>query len=360
MKIPVSNIYYLLCYAWNKLDAQQFVAVDAESCDTLPELFARVLHGGVSHLLKKGLDRDYLEHEEALAGIRGKIDFSSSVKQNLFIRQRAICRYDDLSYNILHNQILKTTVGRLMRLKELDKDWGAKLHVVYGRFHEVSTIALTSQTFKRVKIHRNNQFYEFLMRICELLYHSLLPTEQAGQYKFIDFTKDDDKMANVFEEFVRKFYQHEQKEYQAKRENITWQYNSSVTEANKLLPKMETDISLRKPGRLIIMECKYYRDVFDNRYGQDKYRSGHFYQVYAYLTQSRKIEKLDTAVSGILLYATGYDLEPQIYSRPDEPTLYIRGLNLTKHWSEVRRELLGLMGLGEGTDEVGGGLAQTL
>ena len=346
MKIPVSNIYYLLCYAWNKLDAQRFVAVDAEACDTLPYLFARVLHGGVSHLLKKGLDRDYLEQEEALAGIRGKIDFSASVKQNLLLRQRAICRYDDLSYNILHNQILKTMIGRLMRLKELDKDWSAKLHVVHGRFHEVSEIALTAQTFKRVKIHRNNQFYEFLMRICELLYHSLLPVEQSGQYKFNDFTKDDGKMASVFEEFVRKFYQHEQKEYKAKRENITWQYNGSVEEEDKKLPKMETDISLRKPGALIIMDCKYYRDVFDNRFGQDKYRSAHIYQVHAYLTQSKKIESVETAISGILLYATGYDLAPSTYNIPGEPSLQIRGINLTRHWSEVRKELLGVLGIG--------------
>lgn len=340
MKIPVANIYYLLCYAWNKLQEKDRVAVDAEACNTLPDLFARVLYSGASYLLKKGLDRDYIEHEEALSGVKGKIDFSSSAKQNLLIRQKAWCRYDDMSYDVLHNQILKATIGRLVSLSDLDKEWREKLHSIYWRLNEISEIPLTPQVFGRVRIHQNNRFFEFLMRVCELLYHSLLPTEQSGRYKFSDFTKDDDMMAHVFEDFVRNFFRMEQEEYSSRREDISWQYHSEDQSSMKLLPKMQTDVSLRKQGRLIILECKYYRDVFDNRFGQDKLRSHNLYQIQTYLEQATKWEPPDTEISGVLLYATGYDSMPLKYDNPQGLSLTIRRLNLAQHWTKVREELL--------------------
>ncbi|MEO6037173.1 MAG: hypothetical protein ABIQ93_02090 [Saprospiraceae bacterium] len=344
MKIPVANIYYLLCYAWNKLAEQQVVAVDAEACATLPDLFARVLHNGVAYVLKRGIDRNYLDQEAVLAGVRGKINFTASVQQNLLVRQHTYCRYDELSPNILPNQILKTTIGRLLGLPGLDPLWSGKLRLAYRRFQEVDTIVLSPQIFHAVRLNRLNQFYEFLLRVCELLYHNLLPTEHPGRYRFYDFTKDDEQMAYVFEEFVRNFYRFEQQAYSVRRENIAWQYASAEPAAGKLLPTMQTDLSLRRPGQVIIMDCKYYRAVFENRFGQDKIRSTHLYQLHAYLSQAAKWEKPGMQVSGILLYATDYALPPASFDSGDGLRLDIRVLNLAQHWSGIGGELLGILG----------------
>ena len=60
MKIPILNIYYLLCYAWNKLEESGLVDVKTEDSTTLLDLFARVLISGTTHILKRGLDRGYI------------------------------------------------------------------------------------------------------------------------------------------------------------------------------------------------------------------------------------------------------------------------------------------------------------
>ena len=54
MKIPVRNFYYLLCYAWDTLAESRVVPVGASDYDHLVNLFARVLSGGLEHLLKRG------------------------------------------------------------------------------------------------------------------------------------------------------------------------------------------------------------------------------------------------------------------------------------------------------------------
>ena len=54
MKIPIQNIYYLLCYAWNKLDERDIVDVRGIDSTNILDLFARVLIGGLSRLFKQG------------------------------------------------------------------------------------------------------------------------------------------------------------------------------------------------------------------------------------------------------------------------------------------------------------------
>ena len=54
MEIPIQNIYFLLCYAWDKLDERDVVDVDPVGITELVDLFSRVLISGTNHLLKRG------------------------------------------------------------------------------------------------------------------------------------------------------------------------------------------------------------------------------------------------------------------------------------------------------------------
>src|SRR5919107_686026 len=119
-QIPIQNIYYLLCYAWNKLEEGEVVGVSAINSTRLVDLFAKVLAGGTHHLIRRGFDRGYLAFAEETPRIRGKIDFSSSLKRNLLARGQARCEYEELDHNVLHNQILKTTLERLSLAEGLD------------------------------------------------------------------------------------------------------------------------------------------------------------------------------------------------------------------------------------------------
>ena len=131
MEIPIANIYYLLCYAWEALEEKDTLAdVGALDSTDLLGLFARVLTNGTRRLLRRGLDRGYLPCEGEIAGVRGKLLTTPTLRRDLLRCARAVCAWDELEYDTLPNRILKTTLQRLHEADELDPATGADVHDV--------------------------------------------------------------------------------------------------------------------------------------------------------------------------------------------------------------------------------------
>jgi 5-methylcytosine-specific restriction enzyme subunit McrC len=90
-------------------------------------------------------------------------------------------------------------------------------------FSEVDLIQINNSLFSQIKLNRNNRFYGFLMNVCQIIYENTLPSEEQGNYKFTDFTRDERKMNQLFEAFIRNFYRIEQNKYNiVKKETINW------------------------------------------------------------------------------------------------------------------------------------------
>ena len=65
-----------------------------------PDLLGKILSTGVNHLVRRGIDRGYVERREDLAGIRGKLAVSDTAKRALRSRARAACDFEELSVDI--------------------------------------------------------------------------------------------------------------------------------------------------------------------------------------------------------------------------------------------------------------------
>ena len=257
MKIPIQNIYYLLCYAWDKLEEGNKVNVSQSDYDNAPELFARVLINGCKHLFKRGLEHNYNNVTREYVGIKGKIDFNDSLNKNLFKRGRAICQFDEFEVNILQNQLLKATLKRLTKIKTIDKKVKQELWFYYSKFSNIDDIEIQLSLFNKVRIHRNNSFYDFLLKICKLVIDNCVLDESNGNYQFKEFVGNDKAMASLFEAFVRNFYKKEQNVFTVRREDINWDAIPVGDSSGAYLPKMQTDITLESNTRKIIVETKF-------------------------------------------------------------------------------------------------------
>lgn len=342
MKIPIQNIYYLLLYAWDKLDDRDIIDVDTAGTTRFVELFGRILTKGITHLLKRGLDRGYCPHEESIRGIRGKLELSMTAKQNLLIRAQTYCGYDDLQFDILHNQILKTTLHNLIRVEDIDKSLRESLVDLYRRLNGISEIRLTNRTFGLVQLHRNNQFYDFLLKVCQLIYTNLLIDEATGQATFRDFVRDEQQMAILFQHFVTNFYKREQKAFTIKCPELKWQATPLSDIAQKHLPIMKTDMVLQSSARTIVIDTKYYIQAFQHYRGDAKVRSAHLYQLYAYLANITPTLKTKSAVSGILLYPVvqdPFDLRYELFGYQ----VIVRSLDLNQSWQQIHKDLVMLI-----------------
>lgn len=300
-KIPIQNVYYLLCYAWNKLEEADEVSIAASDCKSLPDLFARVLISGTKRMIRGGFDRDYIPHYEETARLRGRIAFSQSIKATSWLRGRMVCEFSELSHDILHNQILKTTLRSLQFTEAVESEQRGAISGLLQYLDQVRTIPLTSRLFHQVQLHGNNRGYRFLLNVCEIVYECLLPSEKAGDSKFRDFLREEKQMAGLFEEFVRNFYRNETS-YKVSAMKLKWQGVEVEEPTRGFIPEMRTDVTLESPCRKIILGCKFYKDAFKGQH-EPKFSSSNLYQLYSYL-KNKEHEIGWERCEGVLLYPT--------------------------------------------------------
>jgi 5-methylcytosine-specific restriction enzyme subunit McrC len=148
-QIPIQNIYYLFCYAWNRFEEAKAVSVGAEASPDLPNLLAKVLLNSSRMLLRRGLDREYQLHSDAIATVRGHIEIGSSLKLHAKRARQLQCEFDELTPDVLHNQILKASMLRIARAPTIDRQLAHDLRTASQRFVGVSDIALKASTFSK-------------------------------------------------------------------------------------------------------------------------------------------------------------------------------------------------------------------
>ena len=329
--IPIKNIYYLLSYAWNKLEESELVNVSAEDEYDLINLLSSVLLNGTKTLLKRGIDKQYLTENEVYQGIKGKVNITDSLRKNLFPKGLSVCEFDELSTDILANQILKTTLQNLTQISSLSATLKHEIRIVIYRLREVSEIVLTDAIFHKVQINRNNSFYAFLLNISELIHKNLLINEEAGSLQFKDFLRDERQMARLFEEFIRNFYKIEVPESRVYREDLHWKMSG---EGNTFLPKMQTDISIKLGDRKLIIDAKYYTETLQKYYNTEKIHSQHLYQLFAYLKNQENPQ-----AEGILIYPTTEKSLSLTYNHEGHK-IRIETLNLNQDWVGIKEDLI--------------------
>ena len=78
--IFIKNIYYMLAYAFQELQRNQYEDIQSEDFDEIHQLLAEILIHGVSFQLKKGLHKEYISKTESIASVKGKIDIPGTVQ----------------------------------------------------------------------------------------------------------------------------------------------------------------------------------------------------------------------------------------------------------------------------------------
>lgn len=342
--IPIQNLYYLLCYAWNTLEEAERVAINTEQYQKMPDLFAKVLINGMWILLKRGLDQDYQLQEQEVAGVKGKLNLSATLKTNRLYLQKTTCAYDEYSADVPSNQLLAACLRQLVTMPDLDKSLKADLQKIQRMLPPLSSIPFHPRSFERVKLRPDQRLYVFLLHVCRIIAENLLPTENPGRFQFVDFRRDERKMNRVFESFLFRFFQKEQSQYWVRREQIRWQWQATQDPQHlNYLPLMETDLTLESPARKIIIDAKYYRyPLGGSRFEADKLVSANLYQLSSYLLNQEHRDERSKVATGMLIYPQT-EAPLRLDYRFGEHDILVRSVNLNAHWREIHGELLGLL-----------------
>lgn len=342
--IPIENIYFLFCYAWNRFDEAQSVTLGGESSPDLPNLLARVLLSGTRSLLRRGLDRGYQLLEDEIATVRGHIDLATTLRLQARNVRRLHCEFDELSHDVLHNQILKASLKRLAQAPMLAPELAHDLRILVQRLPGVTDIRLTRSAFARVQLHRNNAYYDLMLNVAELAFDSLLPAPGGEGFVFHDVLRDERKMARVFEEFVRNFYRAEQRTFTVEPLTIQWDATPLTSSEVGKLPGMRVDVFLRGQARKIIIDTKYYADALQSFHGGQSFHSANLYQLFSYLKNAAGADPAFTSAEGMLLY-------PQVLNTLDASfqiqghQIKIATVDLAQPSQMIQKRLLELVGV---------------
>ena len=352
MAIPVQNLYYLLSYAWDdRLESTDLEGVDDEKCSNLETFFAQVLTQRLAPLLRRGLDRAYVEHEELTTQPRGRLDFTASAKRQTWLTGQMHCSYTDLSYDIPKNQIIKAALTLLYRETKQDKDLKARLADQVKRFEGVRAVRVTPRSFQRIQLHRNNQDYRFILHLCELIFASLLPEhDDEGRKKFRRIEENEKVMPYIFEDFILAFADRNLQHAKCDRPSIHWLADYHYETSQNCMPKMYTDVTIewKRTGRKLILDCKYYKDAFSRRtYNEDsdevvKFKSANLYQIFAYLMNKSKDPGWEQ-VEGMLLYPTNGIEFQESMSLMESHRLQVCSVNLDQDWQAIEKQLIGIL-----------------
>ena len=344
MKIPIQNVYYLLCFAWKY--APQELAFDVGSIPAnsdILDLCSYVLVSGMDYLFRRGLDRGYLLHVEETSVLKGRIDFTATIRRKRHATTRAVCQFDDLNPNVLHNQIIRSCVWTLMRANRVSPELRAGLSATFAKLSGVDAIRVTTSDFRRVQLHRNNRYYAFLLFICRLVYSLKMPDQGAeGSSQFNDLLSDEALMAHVFEEFLRNFYIQKQSEFnEVGVSYLKWNATAKNVEDLKLLPRMQTDITMRSGNRTIIIDAKYYKNALQEHQGAAKAHSENLYQLLAYL-RAESSRNFSIRPEGMLIYPVAENAFSASFTIDGYP-IKLFTLDLNQHWGKIEKDLLSLI-----------------
>jgi 5-methylcytosine-specific restriction enzyme subunit McrC len=144
-------------------------------------------------------------------------------------------------------------------------------------------------------------------------------------------------MARVFEDFLFNFIRIEIPAWNVKREHIAWRASSSTDPNLIYLPRMQTDISIRRGSEHRIVDAKYYQRTMSEYLGSEKFHSNNLYQLMSYL--SNAVQRDKARICGILIYPQ-VDKKINEDYRIQEFDIGIRTIDLNQPWQRVRSDLI--------------------
>jgi len=330
--IHIKNIYYMLSYAFQILNEQGYKQVVTEEFENVAELCSAILIKGVTSQVKRGLGREYVLQTEALVSPRGKINISSSVKEQSILKKSLICSYDEFSVNSYMNRIIRTTMDVLIK-SNISKTRKKQIHRLLIYFAGVEPLNRENIKWKQ-QYNKNNQTYQMLISVCYLVLKGLIQTTSDGNTKLMDFL-DEQRMHKLYEKFILEYYRKEHPELKVSTSQISWNLDDEYSE---MLPVMQSDIMLKCNNRTLIIDAKYYEHTTQSQYNTNTLHSSNLYQIFTYV---KNLDKDNTGnVSGMLLYArTDEIILPDNDYMMGGNSISVKTLNLDCDFVEIKKQL---------------------
>lgn len=349
--IPIQNLFYMLCYAWNVLSITDAINVSSEKITNSYNLLGRIFSYGVGKLIRQEFYKTYITSEDELSVLRGKVLISRTINHSSLIKHRIYCEFDEFDSNNLFNQIVKYTLSNLLKNISIDGIIKSEIKKQIRYFSHIDEAKPNKNNLRKLKFNNNNFIYKLLISLATMLYNNTLVNESNGKVTFDDFYREE-QMQKVYELFLLNFYTlHLNKTtYHVHAPKINWNIDdkafeqwNDVFDIDEKITDRRTDIVIENKEKKIqfIIDAKYYKEALVSAYQNESmktYRTAHINQVRGYILDSN----FDGVKRGSLLYPTIYDNEFQkgTVLPIKEAHIVVKTINLNQDWQKIESDLL--------------------
>ena len=318
-KIPVDRVMFLVGYALDPKEWQQYVSHLSPDADVLESIIPAFVHH-LRQAIRRGLLQGYRRQEEALHTVRGRIRFDDQVKRRYGLALPLEVAYDEFTEDIEENRLLKTALHRLSRLPVRLASSRREVNALRPVFNTVGLASYVQGT-PEVRYTRLNAHYRPAVELARLIIDNSSLELRHGDVAGGSFLLD---MNRVFERFL----------FVALREELglserEWRRgNMTLDEADVI--KLEPDLSWWSGGN-----CRFVGDAKYKKLDTAGFQHSDVYQMLAYCTASG-------LPSGLLVYAAG-EAAPGVHRiRNAGKTIEVTSLDLTGTPQKILAEVQGI------------------
>lgn len=266
-KVNDANLFHLLGPSADALAAQEAGFLYARRPD-LAAAFSVFYLWQLERAMARGLERQYVEQHEALAGIRGRVELQGLVRRG-GLALPVDCRFDELTADTQLNRLLASATSRTSRWAGVTPLVRQGLRRALAAFSGVGALRPTDLE-QPTALTRLNRHFGTVERLARLVLEGSTLNDAPGASEASGFLVD---MNRVFERFV----EDRLRRYLWGRAEVCGQVPARLDEDGRI--RMRPDLVFRESGRPVyVADTKYKLTATGDG------READYYQLLAYCT----------------------------------------------------------------------------
>ena len=290
--IILKNLIYMLSYTKNLQIKTSDNAKLSKEKNPFLEILIREFANSLFGALKRFTPKNYIQQEDNLNFLRGKIKFSENIRYNCVNQAKFYCEFDEFSENNILNQLFLFVSTCLFDISH--NSYNKKiLKFIINYYSDIKPVRFDKFKVEKIKLTRNQELFKKPFNLAKMFVEQASVDLSKNKFENITLIWD---MNKLFEEFVYELIKKEIPEVKPNpQKGKRLLRNGTETRRDT-----KVDILLENPS--LIIDTKYKKFTkFDDISSSD------IYQVMTYcLLHGEKYKK------AILLYPQYDESEPDI------------------------------------------------
>lgn len=275
-KIPVWNILGLASLAYRRLPLPAAVGEtelrEAEPLDWL----AFLIVVEVEALLARGMRQGYVNVQDELPYVRGRIQFASSARWWTH-PGLAACEFTDFLPDTPENRVLRVTLEALGRSRLLP-GLRARVMAATAWLAGVTLVPLTSRLVAGIRLTRLNAHYRSALDLCRLYLEGRAVEQPTGEVPAPAFLFP---MEQVFEAAVANYLAIRRNDLKIQPERSLAPTSGEPHHALAYRP----DLVVGQTPALLVLDTKYANPERQTQFGTRSFRNNDLYQIAFYANE---------------------------------------------------------------------------